>query len=146
MMTPPTTITRSHGGTAAHEVPLATLTAPEFAELLLFLPDRRWLIAAELYQRELAQLLAGLRGERVLPASFFVPDFWHSSTCLPKQDGAILCDAWGLGYDLARAAMYQTSEIDGRTVLADETVPDILRVVIGRRWRCPASGGQLCGP
>ena len=103
-------IIRSKGGTEEREIQLSDIVIVDIRTSPLFLPDERWIGAVARYYEDLALLLAAARAGLELPAEFFVPDLWDTSTKLPDEEGEMMCDMWHLGHDLARGLGYEVRD------------------------------------
>ena len=106
-------IIRARGGTAEREVQLSDIIIQDIQIIPLFLRPRRkkqWIAAVVSYYEKLKLLLRVAQEESSeLPNEFFVPDLWHPSQELPKEEREILLDMWGLGHDLCRGLGYTHS-------------------------------------
>lgn len=98
------TVVLNQGGTRERVVPLSEIQIIDIRPLALFVPRPDWVSAILNYYPDLVNFLDVLLRGKSLPRQFFVPDLWHPSRVLPKQEREMLLEMWGLGHDLARNA------------------------------------------
>ena len=106
-------IIRSKGGKSEREVQLSDIAVHDIRTSPVFLPDERWIGAVERYYNDLCSLLATIRAGLSLPDEFFIPDLWDTSNKLTEGEREMMLDMWHLGYDLAKAAGYQLTDVKG---------------------------------